>query len=418
MACLDPSLSAGADFEGLVAVDLTIDVHGKITGVTGISEGDIVVRERPGEAIPTIDLDGRVVTPCFAEIHAHIDKSQTWERAPNPDGSFAGAKKGAKSDREKPWRASDVAARMNFALESAYAHGTRSLRTHLDSQKGRTDPTWPVFSALREAWQGRLRLQAVASFGVNKIMGKYGEKVADMTARYGGIFGPVIYVSDSVEREVERAFDLAQDHGLALDFHVDETLDPHANGLEIIARAAIRRQFSGPIVCGHNCALSRKSPRRLSEIFAVVREAGITLAGLPMTNLYLQDRDTQTGPTWRGMMPIGAARAAGVLCAAGGDNCRDAFHPYGDYDMAEIAREAIRVGHLDQPPGAHMDLVTHAPEKMMGIDDSGPLAEGSVADLVLFSGRSLSQVFARLGAPRRILRAGHVVSTPLPAFSC
>ncbi|MEO0833228.1 MAG: cytosine deaminase, partial [Pseudomonadota bacterium] len=67
---------------------------------------------------------------------------------------------------------------------------------------------------------------------------------------------------------------------------------------------------------------------------------------------------------------------------------------------------------------AHMDLVTHAPEKMMGIDDSGPLAEGSVADLVLFSGRSLSQVFARLGAPRRILRAGHVVSTPLPAFSC
>ncbi|MEO1707799.1 MAG: cytosine deaminase [Pseudomonadota bacterium] len=414
MACLERGLHAGADFEGLVLVDIDVSADGSISSLRPHAG---VPHAGHGEAFPTVDLDCRVVTPCFAEIHAHIDKSQTWERAPNPDGSFAGAKKGAKSDREEPWQASDAAARMNFALQSAYAHGTRSLRTHLDSQKGRTDPTWDVFSALREAWQGRLTVQAVASFGVNKIMGKYGEKVADLTASYGGIFGPVIYVSDTIEAEVERAFDLAEDYDLALDFHVDETLDPDANGLEIIARAALRRQFDKSIVCGHNCALTRKSPQRLREIFAVVTDAQIALTGLPMTNLYLQDRENETGPTWRGLMPLAAARAHDIVCAAGGDNCRDAFHPYGDFDMAEVAREAIRLGHLDQPPGAAMDIVTHGPESMMGLQGAGPLRVGSVADLVLFSGRSLSQVFARLGAPRRILRAGRAVSTPVPSFA-
>ena len=81
---------------------------------------------------PNIDLGGRIVLPRLAELHAHLDKTQTWERAPNLVGTYEGAKSGAKADRKTKWPEEDVYRRMNFALQSAYAHGTRSLRTHID----------------------------------------------------------------------------------------------------------------------------------------------------------------------------------------------------------------------------------------------------------------------------------------------
>ena len=400
------------DHEGLVRVNLAIDARGSIVSIIEGRDCDIEAA-RNG---PNIDLDGRVVMTRLAELHTHIDKTQTWERAPNLDGSYNGAKAGAKSDRLQSWSHEDAYRRMAFALASAYAHGTRSLRTHIDSQKKRTNPSWRVFDELRREWAGRIQLQGVVSLGVGKIMGKYGDRIASLAQEYGAAFGPVIYPTSNQRAEITRSFELAERYGLALDFHVDETLDATANGLLNIADIALQRGYSGQVVCGHVCALSMKDDAEIKSILKRVRKANITIVSLPMTNLYLQDRDTGSAPIFRGAAPMRAIVDARVPLAVGGDNCRDAFHPYGDFDMVEVYREAVRIGHLDRPAGEYARCVSSIPEAAMGLSDPAIIALGALADLIVFSGRSLSQVFTRLGAPRQIICEGKPVIAPLPDF--
>jgi len=413
-----------ADFEGLVTCNIELRADGMFGqihvdhGGPGYARESVGVLENHSGDIgvehSSVNLAGRVVMTRFAEVHAHIDKTQTWERAPNRDGSFAGAKAGAKSDRTEPWSFEDAYRRMQFALECAYAHGTRSIRTHIDSQRKRTKPSWQVFDTLRREWAGRITLQGVISLGAAKIMGAYGDKVADLAAEYGASLGPVIYNGKNQQAEIERSFELARSRGLALDFHVDETLDPSANGLEVIAKTAIKTGFPYPVNCGHACSLSMKKPAEIDRILNRVREAGISIVGLPMTNLYLQDRVNETGPQFRAMTPVRRAVEAGVRVAVGGDNCRDAFHPYGDYDMMEVLREAMRLGHLDNPAGRYCALAGYDAEKIMGLDEPAMIAEGHMADMVIFQANSLSQLFTRLGAARRIINQGREIYPILP----
>ncbi|HEX4298717.1 MAG TPA: cytosine deaminase, partial [Devosia sp.] len=87
----------------------------------------------PHQPGPGRDLDGGLVLPAFVDIHTHLDKGHIWPRKPNPDGTWLGALLAVQGDRVGLWSAEDVGRRMDFALRSAYAHGTAAIRTHLDS---------------------------------------------------------------------------------------------------------------------------------------------------------------------------------------------------------------------------------------------------------------------------------------------
>jgi cytosine deaminase len=62
--------------------------------------------------------------------------------------------------RAARWNAADVRAH-ELRAESAYAHGTGAIRTHLDSIRPQDAISWPVFAELRADWKGRIDLQAV-----------------------------------------------------------------------------------------------------------------------------------------------------------------------------------------------------------------------------------------------------------------
>ncbi len=402
-----------ADVEGLCLVNIGVSGDGILTDIQHVSDHH---HEHALVGGPNIDLQGRIIFPRLAELHAHIDKTQTWERAPNLDGSYSGAKTGAKGDRKTPWSEDDVYRRMSFAMACAYAHGTRSLRTHIDSQKKRTQPSWKIFDQVRREWAGKVTLQGVVSLGVGKIMGPYGDKLARLAATYGAHFGPVIYPSKQQKTEIIRAFELAERYGLPLDFHVDETLDPTANGLEKIANIAIERGFTNSIVCGHVCSLALKDDEEIAAILSRVKQANIGIVALPMSNLYLQDRALKNAPLFRGTAPMKDIFNAGVYLSLGGDNVRDAFHPYGDFDMVEVYREAVRIGHLDNSIGQYANCISHNPEKLMGLENPSIFSPGQKADMIVFSGTSFSQIFSRLGAPRQIINAGRLIEATLPDF--
>ncbi|MGO8610126.1 hypothetical protein ACC848_45070, partial [Rhizobium johnstonii] len=51
-----------------------------------------------------------------------------------------------------------------------------------------------------------------------------------------------------------------------------------------------------------------------------------------------------------------------------GDNCRDPFFAYGDHDMLDTWRQAVRILHIDHPYGDEPALAGPAPAGIMGID--------------------------------------------------
>lgn len=364
----------------------------------------------PGGA--DVQADG-IVVPGFADLHTHIDKGHIWPRASNKDGTHLAAVQAVSADRTANWSAADVAARADFSLRCAYAHGTVALRTHIDSLGSQLAISWPVFKRLREEWRGRIALQGVALVPLDAYSTPFVEEMADVVAEAGGFLGGSGALQPDAPALIARVFDLAVDRNLDIDLHVDETGDPAARTLRLIAQQAIARNYQGRVTCGHCCSLAVQDPADAAETIALVAAAGITVVSLPMVNLYLQGRKPGT-PLWRGITLVHELREAGVRVVIASDNTRDPFYGFGDLDLCEVFREAVRIGHLDLPVGDWPAAVTTLPAAAMGYTYG--LTAGAPADLVLFQARSYDELLSRPQSDRVVLRGGVPIGTTPPSY--
>ncbi len=410
--CLASAPALAANRDGIASVDLTIQ-DGRISSI--VAAGKEVLS--PG--MPTLDLSDGMVFPRFAECHTHLDKGHIWPRRPNPDGTFMGALSAVMADREASWSAADVKARMSFGLRSAFAHGTRAIRTHLDSVGSQIAISWPVFEELRAEWAGRIDMQATPLFGIDHAVnpGHMREVIAAVKRHGSGILGCVTYMGPNLKAGLDVMFRAASEHGFDLDFHVDETNDPAALSLEAIADAAIAHRFTGKILCGHCCSLALQMPQAEARIIAKVAEAGIAIVSLPMCNMYLQDRTKGRTPRWRGVTLLHELKAAGIPVMISSDNTRDPFYAYGDLDMIEVWREATRILQLDHGDTDWPAAITTTPASIMRLGGEACLAVGGAADMVLTRARSLTELFARPQGDRTVLVAGKAIDTTLPDYA-
>lgn len=407
-AVLVDDLAGKADNDGLIGADITVN------------DGLIERIDAPGRrtTLPKIDLDRGMVWPCFIDMHTHLDKGHIWPRQPNPDGTFAGALDAVDRDRRKHWSAEDVAARMDFALRTAFAHGTALVRTHLDSAAPQHRISWPVFAAMRDRWAGKVDLQAVSIVGIDSFRDEsYADELANTVAEHKGVLGAVTYPLPDLDRLLEAVMLRAANRGLDLDFHVDETGDPAANSLRAIADAALRTRFPGRIVAGHCCSLATQDEAEADATMDRVAEAGIAVVSLPMCNMYLQGRDGErTTPHWRGVTLLHELAERSVAVAVASDNTRDPFYAYGDLDMLEVLREAVRILHLDHPIAPWPAAIARTPGIIVGRPDRGVIAVGAPADLVLFRARTFTELLSRPQADRTVIRSGKAIDTTLPDY--
>jgi len=385
---------------GLVRIDLSI-ADGRIAEAGGTE----------------IDMAGAMVFPAFVDMHTHLDKGHIWGRAPNPDGTFTGALTTVRADTEANWSADDVARRADFSLRCALAHGTRAIRTHIDSRPPQDDISWPVFRDLRAEWAGRIDLQGVCLIGVDSFSerGAFAH-TADVVAESGGVLGMVTYPIDGLRDSLRAFFRMAEARGLAADFHVDETMDAGSETLRAIAETVLETGFAAPVAVGHCCSLSTQDEARAMDTLDLVAKAGLHVVSLPMCNLYLQDRHDGRTPRNRGITLVHEMRARGIPVAFASDNTRDPFYAYGDMDMLEVMREATRIGHLDHSRDDWAEAFLTAPASACGL--SAPsLAPGAPADLVICRARNWTELFARPQADRIVLRAGRAIDTILPDYA-
>lgn len=394
--------------EGLISADIVV-ADGKVEAIL-----------KPGEApagLPSTDLRNGMVWPTFVDMHTHLDKGHIWDRRPNPSGDFIGALEAVKTDREARWSAEDVKARMEFSLRTAYAHGTSLIRTHLDSLAPQHRISFEVFSEVRDAWAGKIDLQAAALFPFDQITDEtFFKDLVEVIVAHNGLLGGVTYLMPGLDEKLDILFRTATEKGLDIDLHVDETQDKETLTLKTIAEARLRNRFEGSVTVGHCCSLARQDDDLAKHTIDLVAQAGLSVVSLPMCNMYLQDRHPGRTPRQRGVTLFHELTAAGVQTAVSSDNTRDPFYAYGDLDPVEVFREAVRIIHLDHPLDTAAKVVTRTPADILKRPDHGRIAVGGRADLVLFSARRWSEFLSRPQADRIVMRNGMGIDRSLPDY--
>lgn len=381
---------------GLVSFDFGIAADGTLTS--------------DGHGWRQIDLGGRIVLPTFIDSHVHLDKAYIVRRTGIPVGGLLDAVKLSGADAVN-WSAEDLHARMSRALERAYRHGTSALRTHLDTPTMPADnAAWQVFDALRQEWRGRIEMQAVALMAIERVdeADDYAERCRQIGAM-DGILGAFIAPRTATAERLDALFRLAADAGLDVDFHVDETLDPAAQALELICDSILRTGFAGTVVAGHCCSLGTMLVADRDRIIAKVAQAGVHVISLPHSNLFLQDRARDATPMRRGITAARELRAAGASIHFASDNVQDPFYPYGDYDMVEVFRSAVRAAHLDNEIDDWLVRQFRSASAACGFDSHGRLAAGSKANLVIFDVHDLYDLMSASPCERVVLRDGRPV---------
>lgn len=345
----------------------------------------------------------RTVIPLPVEPHVHLDKAFTIARARADKPGLFGAIEAMAADKAH-WTESDLRTRIEAGMQEAWAAGCRAIRSHIDWTEPEVPLAWGIAAEVAQDWSARMPLIRASLSGIDLVGDpEIGPKIAARVARDGQVLGAFVYRHPDLETRIPIVFDLAERHGLRLDFHVDEGLEVEARGLDLIVAEAARRGMGSSVLCGHACSLSiRPDADRAIEALA---RSGVALTVMPTTNLYLQDMTPGRSPRLRGLAPAQDLRTAGVPVLLGSDNVRDPFYPLGLHDPLESLRLAALAAHI--APDDWLDAITAAPAHALGLAP-GRLAVGEPADFLLLTAPDVLTALARPGSPRQVIRGGQL----------
>ncbi len=364
-----------------------------------------------------VDLNGAPVLPGLVDAHTHLDKTFTLPRIGNVKPGLLAAIEAIAIDRDK-WTAPDIFERANQGLQWAYEAGVTHLRSHCD---WRDSPTaaplaWPVLGELAQAWAGRITLERV---NITPLSLYTQQADAMALAKQVAASGPEAKLGGFVHstnwdiQALRHLLQAAHHHNLDVDLHVDEELNPAAQGLASTAAVMKELQFDRRVVCGHTCALAAQSTSQALATLDAVAQLPITLITLPMANLLLQDAATGVTPRQRGVTLVQEARARGIPVLIASDNVQDPFCAVGSYDPLE----AFSAGVLAAQLSPAFDVWTEAlcrPDWLGSGTPCLPLQAGAPADLLVFLAAN-SSGFPSRHQPRAVLRNGKLVHGQWPA---
>lgn len=366
--------------------------------------GDLMIRDGRAVGLATSSVapaPARMVLPRLTEPHVHLDKCHSIGRMQGVGGNLAAAIAAQTADKVN-WTPEDIRRRAARGLAELVQAGCGTVRTHVDwhdaQEPDEVPAAWAVLGEL--AADSALTLQRAALTDIARMADPdHARRCAQRLSRDDGVLGAFVFDQPERDAGIANLFAQADRLGLALDFHVDEGLTEGLDGLERIADAALAVRFQGPVLCGHACSLAERPAADVARIADKLARAGIAVAMLPQTNLYLQGRNGGT-PTRRGITRLHELRKAGVTVTLGADNVRDAFCPIGRHDPLHVLGLGVLVAQLDPPFGDHLPLVTTNAQVALGLPP-WTVDGAAVHDLIAFDASDTSDLLTG-PAPRRL----------------
>ncbi|WP_066271327.1 amidohydrolase family protein [Hydrogenophaga palleronii] len=358
------------------------------------------------------DVQGAPVLPGFVDAHTHLDKAFILPRMGAAKPGLLGAIDAVISDRAH-WTHADLRARAEKGLQWAWQAGTTHMRTHIDWWDPQTPPlAWQVMTELAAEWRGRVHLEQVALIKLAPFQNADDAlRLTRSVAETGphALLGGFVHSSNWDAAALRNLVLAAQAVDLDLDLHVDEELNPDAQGLAFVAGLLRKIGFGGRVVCGHNCALAAQDEARVQATLEAVARAPITLISLPITNLLLQDAVTGRTPRLRGLTLVKEARAHGIPLLFASDNVQDPFCRAGSLDPLEAMQAGALTGQLDSPFDLWSDALCRS-DWLLRHPLARPTLEGASADLVVFHD-SDAHAWPSRSAARSVLRQGHLLAS-------
>jgi cytosine deaminase len=365
--------------------------HGEARDLA-IEGGQFVETGKDARAHQVIDAHGAMAIPSFVEPHIHLDKALiNRDVRANVSGTLTEAIE-IIWEGKRAYTTEDVVARASEVIDLAIQNGTTRLRTHVDIDNiGGLKPLDGVLAA-RNRYKGLIDIQIVAfpqegilkNPGTEALLTKAMEMGADVV---GGMPFNENSPMDSW-RHIEIAFAVARKFDTGIDMHVDETDDPGARTLEMLADQTIANGWQGRVSAGHTCALAAYPHEYAAKVIAKVKQADITMITLPVTNLVLQGR-LDREPRRRGITRVKELLAAGVNVAFGQDCVRDTFYPFGRADLLEVAAVTAHAAQMTLPNEIEtvFDMCTKNAARACALSGYD-FAPGSAANVVVLDART------------------------------
>lgn len=376
----------------------------------GITGGRIAtITEGPLDGDVVIDADGALVSPSFVDAHLHLDKVHTWDlTGGHARQAYAGGGMGAAamaielaSQVKDGYDEAAIADRARSVLLDGLAHGVTHVRAFADTDTRAGLRGVRPLLALRDELRGAVHVEVVAfpQDGIGRDPGAI--DVVDEALRLGAdTVGGIPWIEDT-EREaqahIDQVFDLAVRHGCAIAMLTDDAGDADLRTTAMLASAALDRGWEGRVTACHARAIGLYPRPRVERLIRLARRAGMAFVTNP-----------HTAPL---ALPVRMLLDAGLPVALGQDDVADAYYPFGQHNLLEVALLAAHALDMTAPADMErlLDMITVHARTALGLD-AGGLAVGAVADLVVLDGVDARQVLARHGAPHHVVRDGRPVA--------
>ena len=153
-----------------------------------------------------------------------------------------------------------------------------------------------------------------------------------------------------------------------------------------------------------------QSDSSIDRTLDLVAEAEIAIVTLPTVNMYLQDRNAGRTPRWRGVTVVQEMLRRGIRVAAAGDNCRDSFYAYGDHDVVDTFRQAVRILHLDHPLSGAPAWSARCPRRLANSQVTANWSSALPARLIVFNARTINEIVSRPQSDRVVIDRGERIS--------
>ncbi|PYE29219.1 cytosine deaminase [Rhizobium sp. PP-CC-3A-592] len=345
---------------------------------------------------PERDAEGHLLCRGLVETHLHLDKAGIIGRCTLCTGTLAEAV--AETSRAKAaFTQADVYARAADVVEQAIVNGTNRIRTFVEIDGRAGFRSFEAIKQLRADYRALIDIEicAFAQEGLTNDPGTL--EMLDAALRSGAdLVGGCPYTDPDPQAHIAAIFDLAERHGVPVDFHLDFDLDPERSNLPTVIAETLRRGSQGRVSVGHVTKLSALPPEAFAEIARKIAEAGIAVTVLPATDLFLTGR-AATHLVPRGVTPAHRLASFGVLTTISTNNVLNPFTPFGDVSLLRMANLYANVAQLgtEQALAAVFDMITFNAERLLGLNALTP-AIGDPATLVLLSAPSAAQA---IGGP-------------------
>jgi cytosine deaminase len=329
-----------------------------------------------------IDAGGNLVTESFVNAHLHLDKVYTLDRMDelalqSYQAEGMGKAMNAielasrvKEEYDETW----ILPNVRKALALAAHNGNTHIRAFADvDSKAKLIGVKALLKA-REEFKGIVDVQVVAfpQDGVAREPGT--EELIRESMRLGAdVVGgiPWIEFTDAdAQHHVDAMFAIAKEFDKPVSMLVDDAGDAGLRTLEMMALAALKQGWQGRVLAHHARAMALYPVPYLQKVIALLKQA----------HMYVVS-DPQTGPLHARVKEL---LAEGAFVCLGQDDISDAYYPYGQNNMLEVAFLASHL--LWMTSAAEMDtlysMVTTEAAKAIGLRDF-EIKIGALANLVV-----------------------------------